>query len=1645
MKEAQCLLCSSAQNEYVSAIPGFGNILRLCSGFCKELYKACGDVVVKATGKSIKSTWKKNETVAFCFDVWEAKSPNARFKHFDVLTGNCEFSRPCKPDDYEGVYTPCINNKRDALFFLKDDVKCVGGYPAPAKKTGLPCDITCREGQALLVGSTECTECHPGTFSIGGGDTYENWDEIPRSFFTYCNQSETFVDDCGWEERGSYIWSGNHTEQHSISVNLETLVTFIRDGEVRFEAHVSSESYDVLRLYVDNKPRWTASNNGDYETVSIPIQKGGHRLRWSYEKDFSVSEGQDAAFIRWIQFRGTKNADESCSKCEPGTHASDYGASECTPCPDNTSAEQPGQERCDPCPEGTYSFRGADKCSQKEECDAIDDYVITYTECQSDHTRFKTKSPLPFCIGDDIQDEQVACANCPDGTYRASRSSTCQGCPSAGQYLPANTTQCQSCPAGSYTPRYLIYEHFDESWDSRLFVSGCEGECGSQGWRETDGDLDSGYQHGSHVTSSLTLPFIDVSSDSAAISFEYSLDCDIHEKNPCRLQFVAHPSDNFTAEAVVWNSVGIPNNRRQKVTLGVATPGLYTLSWIFEKSSSLIARNDDAASLHKIKILSPAGSASQCLSCPAGTKGDGTTCTPCPKGHYSDAGSSQCLLCPSGSITPEEGMGFCKACGNGTTSTTDRTSCIDPCQFVPAANVQYDLTPLSNKTFGPIVDLHGETYYLGVCGARSIAACNTEEGILNTYACQVLNRPPFYAKNIGQFPSYELVQGGGIKDGFVLKLLDGSVCGNGAIRNTSIHFLCDSEAGLGAPEGVEPVESPQCHYNLLWRSIYACPICTSDDYTAEAVTGCINGKVKMTYRWNNPKNCHGGPDLPEDVYSDCSISRTVCGAGKFWNNTAAQCQLCPAGYYCLDGGVRYDSFTELPTVFNQTGEWHNFPNFMMAGGGAELTLEVNFQRPGNVTTSVDILGGGKLALYIDNKEHLFQARDRNPIVSMSAGTHQITWRFTAPETAEESVLIIHSIEFTGIFFSNENPVRCAAGKYSPVTGRSSCSVCPAQTEALDPGATSCKPCPKYYNSYPGEPCRPMSDCTDNDYFGIFGDCIAASNTGQLKYRLIDKYCRERETPGAIINGTVRSVKCPTCAPGFTRTPNKTAPALKQCVSCPDGSTLLSSGGCATIPAGSVAERSLSLWIGNSTWSEPEGFTTGCNGVNCRFPWRIHNGYIDSGTQGKGFSETWLLYETDFEAGSYVKFTYEVKNYTDKSGLEFFLDGNRHISVVFGQTTPRTVTIKVPEGKHKLRWSYHHQTASMEAEAAVKLSQLVIFGDAIRGGAGTYRQCPKGSTPNKAQTACVPCPPGSYADAEGLTSCKKCKGEYFTDLSGSSSCNNKCPKGTAPNADHSACDTDCIFTMDNDADGVAETYNLNPLQGVNLITTPQGDFVAYSICDRLPANFSNPDGPKMDAYVLNIQQGRVLGRTLAQLGRFKDENIHLYFQSTSDNTQTLSVRFFFYCQMPNETDPNYQPNRPPVVTSSSPRDLIFKWYTPYACPLCGDWSSSDYTMQATDCNDGKRTVSYARATNCFGPQIVNSHEEDCTVKYEFPMYVLITVAVIFLVLALAAILVYLRYRSLTTKYSLLVEEKSKNLEMSDIQSNNSSSEDLRERV
>jgi len=87
-------------------------------------------------------------------------------------------------------------------------------------------DITCGPGEALLIGDTQCTSCAPGSYSIGGGDTFEDWDSKPRDFITFCSQIDennevTLVEGCSWEWNGTFTSSGYHWNDLNLNVTLE--------------------------------------------------------------------------------------------------------------------------------------------------------------------------------------------------------------------------------------------------------------------------------------------------------------------------------------------------------------------------------------------------------------------------------------------------------------------------------------------------------------------------------------------------------------------------------------------------------------------------------------------------------------------------------------------------------------------------------------------------------------------------------------------------------------------------------------------------------------------------------------------------------------------------------------------------------------------------------------------------------------------------------------------------------------------------------------------------------------------------------------------------------------------------------------------------------------------------------------------------------------------------------------------------------------------------------------------------------------------------------------------------------------------------------------------------------------------------------
>ena len=93
--------------------------------------------------------------------------------------------------------------------------------------------------------------------------------------------------------------SGNIVDNQTSSL---TLTGLFADGTLSFDAKVSSESCcDMLRVYV-NDEQVLLVRNGDWSTYSIAISQGETVVEWRYDKDGSVSNGEDSAFIDNLEF-----------------------------------------------------------------------------------------------------------------------------------------------------------------------------------------------------------------------------------------------------------------------------------------------------------------------------------------------------------------------------------------------------------------------------------------------------------------------------------------------------------------------------------------------------------------------------------------------------------------------------------------------------------------------------------------------------------------------------------------------------------------------------------------------------------------------------------------------------------------------------------------------------------------------------------------------------------------------------------------------------------------------------------------------------------------------------------------------------------------------------------------------------------------------------------------------------------------------------------------------------------------------------------------------------------------------------------------------------------------------------------------------
>lgn len=147
----------------------------------------------------------------------------------------------------------------------------------------------------LVVASDELNASLPFSLSIGrvvegfeSGD-FLAWPWTAGGNLPWTISSEAEVGD--WCAASGAI-GHNQDSQITLALNL------VSSGTLSFDCRVSSESgYDYLKVYVDGSERLGLAGEVAWHTEQIALDAGEHSILFSYEKDGSVSNGSDRAWI----------------------------------------------------------------------------------------------------------------------------------------------------------------------------------------------------------------------------------------------------------------------------------------------------------------------------------------------------------------------------------------------------------------------------------------------------------------------------------------------------------------------------------------------------------------------------------------------------------------------------------------------------------------------------------------------------------------------------------------------------------------------------------------------------------------------------------------------------------------------------------------------------------------------------------------------------------------------------------------------------------------------------------------------------------------------------------------------------------------------------------------------------------------------------------------------------------------------------------------------------------------------------------------------------------------------------------------------------------------------------------------------------
>ncbi|XP_012558711.1 endosome/lysosome-associated apoptosis and autophagy regulator family member 2 [Hydra vulgaris] len=464
-----------------------------------------------------------------------------------------------------------------------------------------------------------------------------------------------------------------------------------------------------------------------------------------------------------------------------------------------------------------------------------------------------------------------------------------------GLYSDGIQTECMPCKSGYAALRGLYMDHFPEGPLPNVFKQSCSGEfCKDEEliWEPRGNYIATRRLPGSFETI-LEVIGVEIDYFNPVLTFSCSVDCRLNSNDSklaklshCYLKYYVLKDGQpyFDGDCVDKYSSHLRNGTIFTHQHNLTFPGNYSFRFFFhhedEGKFSLISFE---ARIYYVDLLGVKyGSAKQCTECPAGTvvSMDQSTCEKCPNGTFSRKGSTKCTPCPLGTFASEVGSESCIMCGNGTTSNARRDDCeFNGCIFSPEKDLNFDLSPLISDG-GPMYEVKTyrtnsyltQLFYINICSKKhdnTSCAVNSVETdpitntnfptqkLLKTMACKRYYFDKMNSYSIGEVLSFEALEGEKKRSGLKITLTGGQSCWNKWRRyispQTTILMICDLEAGENRPEPLNnftAIDDRNCIYEFMWKTLYACPLCTQDDYS-EVFSECKNG---YQYKTKTKKN-----------------------------------------------------------------------------------------------------------------------------------------------------------------------------------------------------------------------------------------------------------------------------------------------------------------------------------------------------------------------------------------------------------------------------------------------------------------------------------------------------------------------------------------------------------------------------------------------------------------------------------------------------------------------------------------------------------------------------------------------------------------------------------------------------------------------